>query len=63
MSRGFPARWYLGYRRAKAADRAAARAMFTRRLHREGATQWLAVGLWKRRMRLEALAEKKVKGR
>ncbi|GAX74100.1 hypothetical protein CEUSTIGMA_g1549.t1 [Chlamydomonas eustigma] len=52
-------RWYRGYRKSKAADLLAAREMYVRRLQREGAAQWLAVGMWKKRLRLQSVAEKK----
>ena len=53
-------RWYRGYRRAKAEEMAAARAMHLRQLQREGAAQWLAVGLWRRTQRLQAMGQQKV---
>ena len=52
--------WYVGYRESKSRDRDEAQEMFTRRLQREGVSQWLVVGMWRKTQRLKDLAEKKV---
>lgn len=52
--------WYRSYRQSKYDNLALAREMFVRRLQREGAAQWLTVGLWRSNQRLQAVAEKKV---
>jgi hypothetical protein len=36
--------------------------MYVRRLQREGVAQWLAVGMWKKQLRLHMVAEQKVMG-
>lgn len=54
-------RWYVQYRRSKAADLLQAKAEYTKRLQRDGVQQWLAVGLWLKQQRMRVLAEQKVR--
>lgn len=54
-------RWYVQYRRSKAADLLQAKAEYTKRLQRDGVQQWLAVGLWRKQQRMRVLAEQKVR--
>lgn len=54
-------RWYLQYRRSKAADLLQAKAEYAKRLQRDGVQQWLAVGLWRKQQRMRLLAEQKVR--
>ena len=54
-------RWYCERRAAKAADAASALELHQSFLLREGAAQWLRVGLWRRANRLRAMAERQVR--
>lgn len=56
----FTCSWYRDQRVYKAADYAAAQALHTTHLLREGAVQWLRVGMWRRQNRLQRVAEQQV---
>lgn len=56
-----PCSWFVSHRRQKAADLSDAHAMALRRLQRQGALQWLKVGLARRQQRLSQLAMHQVR--